>query len=616
MRWLAATALAVCAASAQGRSIRWRSVDVQALLDDRGVLRITEKQTIVFDGDWNGGERTFTVHPGQMLELHSMSRVENGTAIPMRRGSLFRVDRWDMPAPGVVRWRSRMPADPPFAERELVYVLSYSMWGALREDGHGNYTLQHEFLFADRPGPIEKASVELRLDPVWKGAESPIVVRKAGRTDNLIIERALRFTGRTAPFTPQAADGAPLSPPVRRPLVAVAVLALCCGIVLLWLHGERKTGRFDPLPAVDEAWIAEHILTMKPELAGAAYQDWAGAAAVAAVLARMAAEKKLTITPDPQDGLHLHLEVGRESLQGCERTLVEGLFFGGQSDVETSAVRAHYKYAGFDPAALIRGPLAQELDALVPGLSWSRQPRSAWSAVAFVLLAIALPLAIRSFINEQHGTTVWITLTILFGAVAMLYGALSARSVTLPRRDLITLLVLNGMSVLAVLAVSFRTMGVVRVSLEAVLTISLCAVAWLVTSLAVMKLRDLPEKIALRRRLAAARAYFKAELDADGRLRRHEEWLPWLLALELAPFVDGWRRTYAIPGPWAMASGAATLAAGVAAQAPPGISGPTYRSNRDHDRSSSSSSSSSSASSSSSSSPSRSHSGGGGGGGW
>ena len=41
------------------KSLYWRSVDVHARLDRDGNLHVTERQQIVFDGDWNGGERDF-----------------------------------------------------------------------------------------------------------------------------------------------------------------------------------------------------------------------------------------------------------------------------------------------------------------------------------------------------------------------------------------------------------------------------------------------------------------------------------------------------------------------------------------------------------------------------
>ncbi|HSN68668.1 MAG TPA: DUF2207 domain-containing protein, partial [Thermoanaerobaculia bacterium] len=67
------------------RSLSWSSVDVEAKLDADGRLHVRERQVYVFDGDWNGGERTFRLEPGQELEFHSMARIDpaTGTEIPL-----------------------------------------------------------------------------------------------------------------------------------------------------------------------------------------------------------------------------------------------------------------------------------------------------------------------------------------------------------------------------------------------------------------------------------------------------------------------------------------------------------------------------------------------------
>jgi hypothetical protein len=46
-------------ASAQSRTLRWARLAGTAHLDADGRLHVEERHTIVFDGDWNGGERIF-----------------------------------------------------------------------------------------------------------------------------------------------------------------------------------------------------------------------------------------------------------------------------------------------------------------------------------------------------------------------------------------------------------------------------------------------------------------------------------------------------------------------------------------------------------------------------
>ena len=49
------------------RSLHWDRLQVTAHLDAGGTLQVVETQTMVFTGDWNGGERTFNIRPRQKL---------------------------------------------------------------------------------------------------------------------------------------------------------------------------------------------------------------------------------------------------------------------------------------------------------------------------------------------------------------------------------------------------------------------------------------------------------------------------------------------------------------------------------------------------------------------
>jgi len=61
-------------APARAKDLRWSSLDVQARLDANGDLRVVERHAMVFNGDWNGGERIFRLFLGQSLTLESVGR--------------------------------------------------------------------------------------------------------------------------------------------------------------------------------------------------------------------------------------------------------------------------------------------------------------------------------------------------------------------------------------------------------------------------------------------------------------------------------------------------------------------------------------------------------------
>src|SRR6185312_2780986 len=67
----------------------------------------------------------------------------------------------------ILRWRARMPDDPPFHDALRIYELDYVIAGVLQRFQAG-YFLDHDFAFADRPGIIEHLHAELTFDPSWR----------------------------------------------------------------------------------------------------------------------------------------------------------------------------------------------------------------------------------------------------------------------------------------------------------------------------------------------------------------------------------------------------------------------------------------------------------------
>ena len=136
---------------APARVLRWKSLDVKAQLDAQGNLYVVETHDMVFDGEWNGGERSFRVMPGQTLTLQSVVRISpDGARHPLAQGDLSAVDAWNWSSPNVLRWRSRLPSDPPFAQTELVYEIGYMLSGILVKQGGASYRLDNDFAFPDR----------------------------------------------------------------------------------------------------------------------------------------------------------------------------------------------------------------------------------------------------------------------------------------------------------------------------------------------------------------------------------------------------------------------------------------------------------------------------------
>src|SRR5262245_26062120 len=122
-------ALIVGTGAAQEKTLSWRSLDVKARLDDDGRLHLVERHGMVFTGDWNGGERSFRLFPGQQIALHGIRRIDpaTGVAVEVQSGNLDQVDRYAWADGTTVRWRSRLPSDPDFQNTQIDYEISYTL---------------------------------------------------------------------------------------------------------------------------------------------------------------------------------------------------------------------------------------------------------------------------------------------------------------------------------------------------------------------------------------------------------------------------------------------------------------------------------------------------------
>jgi hypothetical protein len=154
-------------AQAAERELHWEALDVEAHLDANGVLDVIERHTMVFTGDWNGGERVFNVRARQKLEFLDLQRIDPKTGSPQALQQTAvpnKVDEFAWTDRRTLRWRSRLPSDAPFANAKLTYALHYKLSGILLKEDE-QYRINHDFAFPDRPGPIEHFTLNLNLDP-------------------------------------------------------------------------------------------------------------------------------------------------------------------------------------------------------------------------------------------------------------------------------------------------------------------------------------------------------------------------------------------------------------------------------------------------------------------
>ncbi len=402
---------------AQERTLRWKSLEVTAKLENDGTLRVSERHRMLFDGDWNGGQRVFRVGRGQQLSLLSMSRVdERGRKRPMALTLSERIALHEYGFDGTtLRWRAREASAPPFRNAERVYVVDYLVRNIVARQGD-HYVLSHDFAFTDRPGPIESFSAKLDLDSAF---QPPVdFVSLYERTDlppgeSAVLTVRLQRTGEGEPqylATPALPDATPAQgvsstpppsvpeppppPPASTIAKLTALLAFLTAAILLtiWFwRREAGLGRFEPRPRVTPEWLEHNLLVHRAEVVGAAWDGATGPGEVAALIATMTTEGKIeNVAGAPR----LRLLVPRESLSEYERGFVDALFIEG-NEISPEKLRKHYGGTGFEPAKSITAPLAAAASRLVrtgPGATWK------WGCVAFVATLFVFPFMACAFV--------------------------------------------------------------------------------------------------------------------------------------------------------------------------------------------------------------------------
>ena len=522
--------------SAAQRELHWNRIAVEATLDASGTLRVIETQTMVFTGDWNGGERVFNLRPRQTMTFDGLRREAGGEWKTLTEdGTLDEVDEYSWSEPRL-RWRSRLPSDPVFAGTAIRYELQYSLSGILLKNDEG-YLLDHDFLFPDRDGAIGDFQLRLTLDPAWhpEGAVRDVYsAQQVAPGDGFVLTLPLRFVGEGEPAALDTWRSSEI-------MTALRILLGVSGAAVLWLFArETMLGRFAALPAVeDEEWVRRHVLAYPAEVIGAAWDDGIGSSEVVSLLARMVTERKLESDVSSKSSMALRLKVDRESLDSYERKLIDKLFFNGRVNTNTELVKKHYREKGFNPVEEIREGVAARVDALLPPA-----PIAVFGFIIGILFLIGSGLLLVGWFRGET-TTAAAAAAGIGGLFFMATGAgvggrFRGRLDWGPVAALLTLL--PGFA--AIGAASwflwwFAGLGYYDASRSYIIAVTAMALAAFFSTIGAMRTRQGSDGMAFRRRLAAARGFFARELATE-RPALKDEWFPWMLAFGLGKQMDDW----------------------------------------------------------------------------
>lgn len=529
------------------RTLHWSDLTVSARLDSSGVLRIDERQSIVFNGEWNGGERYFDTRRGQRLEFIGMRRVgADGVARPMTQGNLSQVDRYDFTDERTLRWRAKLPSDPPFDNDTITYVLSYTLTNTLQPGADG-YLLDHDFVFANRSGVIDHFSATLTIDPPWVVAGAFTGEVRAERLppgEGYVWQVPLEWTGDTSPAAVDLGAG-----PVPRFTLAATFVLVVLATAGQLRRRERAKGRLEPLGStltVDSAFLQENVFAHLPEVIGAAWDNTTGAPEVTATLARLCAEGRMRSEVKEGTGLfktpemHLELLVNRDRFHGHERKLVDALFESGETTTSTGSIKERYKSSGFDPAEKIRKGVTDLVKGLAPDVKADKP--AVWPGLVLFLGGVAVCIAtavtrpddgIVAFIGAGV-CLAWYIFTIGFAIHWRGKPHGSGRAALW----FVVPIVLLSAALLRVLIT-----GETRAGVLAWLGVTMLALAVVRSVLNNAQSREGPERIALRRRLALAREWFEEQLSKPEPPLK-DEWFPYLIAFGLAKHMDKWFRAF------------------------------------------------------------------------
>jgi uncharacterized membrane protein YgcG len=281
--------------------------------------------------------------------------------------------------------------------------------------------------------------------------------------------------------------------------------------------------------------------------------------------------------------------VDRDTLGGHERALVDGFFFGSRKETSTAAVKKHYENKGFNPASLIQPELETQAKELVGPPAHSKWlplwlPTLVAFAGAMYLFWTAAPTTAEGRLPRFLG--IGIPMLVLSGIASAMAAGWRARIDRGPRGAL-AFLIPGGLMLLGAGAIvtGFRYVPFLsevfgsKLGYEVRLGAALLALALFNSVINQARSRERAQGIALRKRLASVRRYFREELGRPQPALR-DEWFPYVIAFGLDKDAQAWFKAHggrsasdSEPSTWSSSSSSSSSGRTSSSSAPTGWSG-------------------------------------------
>lgn len=365
------------------KTFRWKRIEVQAFLDKKGNLEVTERLRASYNGIFNGAERYINLRKKQKMKVKELSiyNYDQGRWINYKYGSLKNLRSFNKISNGHYRWRSFHPG---VVSKNVIhdYKIKYEISPVITKS-EGVFSVNHNFAFNDVAYSIDYFSVKLHFDDAYEVPEKyqveNIYENLIGGTNvtskinikSSVIDKLKLYENI---ITPKKANKN-LTP--AELLIAILIFFLTCFIFCIkffrdLMDYENKKNRFTSLKndfEVNYEWVKANVCKYSPELVSAVWDQEINNTEVGVILSRMITEGKIEVKQISNKGWLARAKFSYKPLvdvkefYGVDSIIREYIFINENDPVTTDDLKEYYSYNGSTKPPIV-GTLEFQLRAL------------------------------------------------------------------------------------------------------------------------------------------------------------------------------------------------------------------------------------------------------------
>ncbi|MCG9875899.1 MAG: DUF2207 domain-containing protein [Leptospiraceae bacterium] len=338
----------------QSKTLDWNSIQVDATLKNNGNLKVSETQSILFNGDWNGAYRKFDLGLGQKIHFQSLEIFRaDGKWETLSNNSIDNVDSYLWyPLESMVKWRSRNPFDPVFDQKVITYRLNYEYEYILNSLSNSEFQLDHDFGFSDRIGNINAFTVNLSWEDNWDlyqgsdqawskdlNQQSALTIhasRALAPGEKMIVKVRFNYKADEALLN-QRSVWKEYAVRILH-FFLLTILALCLS-ALIYLYCKKRGFFAEPIGIKTWKEFESFLTDLSPEEVAILSEK----GLVASWMTRLIQEKKLEFSTKEKEEKILRRLVNLELFREEDQTILKALFVENKDTISISELKSHYK---------------------------------------------------------------------------------------------------------------------------------------------------------------------------------------------------------------------------------------------------------------------------------